>query len=156
MSYISPYSIVHRSCAGAVDRRALLLYGYPIHAPNTVDKKQKGLVSPFAKQKEAGTSRIDTGKSARFLPAYTELFNHLFVAIKVTRLEVIKHTTTLTNQLKQATTAVVILLMNLEVIGQIHNACGQDCNLDFRGSRIAFMLLEIIDYFLLFFCSQHL
>ena len=59
------------------------------------------------------------------------------VAPIIDRFQVIQKTTALRNHFQQAAAAVIILLMGLEVLGQVGDPLRQDSDLDFCAARIA-------------------
>jgi len=65
-------------------------------------------------------------------------------------------TAAMADDLQQPAAAVMIFLVGFEVISQISNPLGKNCNLHFRGTGIAFMQLERVDDLLFLVCSQHL
>ncbi len=66
------------------------------------------------------------------LAAEAEFGDQLAVALDVDALDVVEHPATATDQHQQATTAVVIFLVHLEMLGQVRDSVGQQRNLDFR------------------------
>ena len=58
------------------------------------------------------------------LSAQTQTLDQGAVAVDVNALEVVKHTTTVTDHQQQTTTGMVIVLVLLEVLGQISDALG--------------------------------
>jgi hypothetical protein len=50
--------------------------------------------------------------------------------------DVIEQPTTLTNHKHQATTRMVIALMNLKMLSELGNALGEDGNLNIGGTRV--------------------
>ena len=47
--------------------------------------------------------------------------------------------------MKQATARVVILLVDLDVLGELANVLGEDCDLDLGGTRIVGILAKLLD-----------
>jgi hypothetical protein len=79
------------------------------------------------------------------LLAQTEAGNQGTVGIDVLALQVVQQLAALADQAQQTTTGVVILLVLLEVRGQIVDAGGQQRNLDFRGTGVALGALKFGD-----------
>lgn len=77
--------------------------------------------------------------------ANAELLDEVAVLEDVAVLDVNQQTTTLTDDLKQATTGVVILRVLLEVLGEIADALGEDRNLDLCAAGIVGTLAELGD-----------
>ena len=71
------------------------------------------------------------------LLADAELGDDGAVALDVFLREVVKQTAALADHLVHAETAVVVLRVLLEVLGELTDALGQDGDLDFRGAGIA-------------------
>ena len=68
--------------------------------------------------------------------AQTELFDQGLVALVVFALQVVQQAAAAVDQLQQATTAVVVLLVGLEVAAEVLDAGGQQSDLDFRGAGV--------------------
>ena len=66
------------------------------------------------------------------LLADAKLCDDLAIAVRVALLQVIEQTTALAHQHKQAAAGAVVLLMRLEVLGQLANALAQEGDLDLR------------------------
>ena len=67
------------------------------------------------------------------------------VALNILLLEIVKESAALTYHLKQTTTGVVILLVHLEVLVEVIDACRQKRNLHLGRTRIAFVELTLLD-----------
>ena len=79
----------------------------------------------FKKNKEKRATCV-----ARFdLTPESETLDERLVTILIVRPQVLQQTTTATDQLEQTTTAVVVLLVGLEVSRQVGDALGQECDL---------------------------
>src|SRR5688572_19256271 len=84
--------------------------------------------------------------AVRFLlSAQTELLDQSLVALVVLALEVIKQAATAVNHLQQTAAAVVVLLVELEVTGELLDAGGQESHLDFRGAGVGRAALVFFD-----------
>src|SRR5687767_9200393 len=70
------------------------------------------------------------------LAAQAELFDQRRIAAFVLALEVIKETAALRNECQKTTAGMVVLLVVLEVLGQVLDAFGKNSHLDFRRSGI--------------------
>src|SRR5271154_4086939 len=76
---------------------------------------------------------------ARLLLADAQLTDHVTVAVRIVRLEIVQQTTALTHQHQQATPGGVIFLVKLEVLSQLANTFTENRNLHFRATRISVM-----------------
>ena len=77
--------------------------------------------------------------------ANAELLDESAVVINVAILDVLEQTTTLTDELHEATTGVVVLLVLLEVLGEVLNAVRHDGDLNLGGTGIAFAFAVLSD-----------
>jgi len=64
-------------------------------------------------------------------PADAQPVDELLVPVLVGRLDVVEQPAPLAHELEQPAPRMVILGMRLEVIGEIGDALGQDCDLNF-------------------------
>ena len=78
----------------------------------------------------------DCSPIKRFLLTDIQLSDQSAVAVDVLLLQVSQHGTALTNHLQQAAAGVVVLLVNLQVLGELLDAGGQNCNLNLRGTGV--------------------
>ena len=76
------------------------------------------------------------------LLSQTQLSNQGTIALDVGLLEVVQQTATLTNHQQQTATAVVILLVELEVLVQVVDAFGQQSDLNLRGTGVTFVISD--------------
>jgi hypothetical protein len=90
-----------------------------------------------------------------FLTANTELFDHCSVTFNILALEVIEQTATLTDDLEQTTSGMVVFFVSPEMIRQIGDAFRKKCNLHLGRPGITLMGFEFLDDFLFAFCGQH-
>lgn len=95
-------------------------------------------------------ARARNARAKVLLSTETETLNQGTVTVDVDALEVIKHTTTIADHQQQTTTGVVIMLVLLEVLGQISDTLGQQSNLDLRGAGVTLVGSVSLDDFLLF------
>ena len=102
----------------------------------------------FVKRK-AGNS-TPPFNNCKLLPD-AESCNDSSVTFNVNFLEVVEQTTTLTDHLQQTTTGMVILLVGLEVLGEVADALRQQSNLNLGGTGIALVESVLSDDFILAF-----
>jgi hypothetical protein len=79
------------------------------------------------------------------LLADTEFADHVAIAIRIVRLQVIQQTAALADQLQKTSPGSVILLVGFEMLGQFANPLTQNGNLDFRRAGVRFMSPETFD-----------
>src|SRR6185369_8067169 len=82
-------------------------------------------------------------------PADAQPVDELLVPVLVGRLDVIEQPAPLAHELEQPAPRMVILGMRLEVIGEIGDALGQDCDLNFWRTGIAGFGRILLDKLLL-------
>jgi hypothetical protein len=99
-------------------------------------------------------ARARNARAEVLLSTETETLNQGTVTVDVDALEVIKHTTTVTDHEQQTTTGVVIVLVLLQVLGQVGDTLAQQRDLDLGGTRVAFVRRVLGDDFLLFFSRK--
>ena len=93
----------------------------------------------------------------RRLPlAQAKFFNKRTVTLNIFLFQIVQDLAAVTHQLEQAGTGVEVFLVHLEVAGQAFNARGEQRHLDFRGTRVAFVLgVGFNDRFFLFRIHDH-
>lgn len=87
------------------------------------------------------------------LSTKTKTLDQGAVTVDVDLLQVIEKTTTIADHQQQATTRVVIVLVGLQVLGQIGDTLAQQRNLNLGRSRVAFVR-RILGYDLMLFFSR--
>ena len=88
------------------------------------------------------------------LTAQTQARDQITVAIDVVLSQVLQQATTATNHQQQTTTGVVIVLVELQVLGQSIDAGGQQGNLRLRGTGIGFVQAVLLEEFGLLLSGQ--
>src|SRR5215510_7082239 len=71
------------------------------------------------------------------LAAQTEPVDQCLVARLFPRLQIVEEAAALRHELQETTAGVVVLLVVLEMLGQVLDALRQDCDLDFRRTGVA-------------------
>jgi hypothetical protein len=79
--------------------------------------------------------------------------NDVFVTIDILGLQVVQQSSALADKLEQAPSGMMVLLMDLEMFGQIADSFAQQRDLYFRGTGILFVQPVLADDFL-FFVSE--
>src|SRR3569832_640592 len=74
---------------------------------------------------------------AKLLFAQTQLLDQVVVPRDVLLLEVREQAAALVDHHEEAAARMVVLVMVLEVLGQVADVLGEDCDLDFGGTGIA-------------------
>ncbi len=100
-------------------------------------------------------ARARNARAEVLLSTETETLNQGTVTVDVDALEVIKHTTTVTDHEQQTTTGVVVVLVLLEVLGQVGDTLGQQSHLDLGGTGVTFVRRVLVDNLLLFSRQCH-
>jgi hypothetical protein len=89
------------------------------------------------------------------LPSDAEFLDDASVAVDVLLLQVIEKAPPLTDDLQQAAAAVMIFLVNLEMLGQIGEPLGKNRYLDFWGTGIGIVKLVALDDTFFLVSGQH-
>ena len=79
--------------------------------------------------------------------ADTKPFDQRTVLLDVTLLDVLEKAATLTDELHEAATRVVVLFVHLEMLGQVADALGQDCNLNLYVAGVMLIFAKLFDEF---------
>lgn len=79
-----------------------------------------------------------------------ELVGKLFPALLVLSLEVAEQAAAVAYHLQESAAGVVVLLVLLQVLGDLLDFLSQDCYLYFRGTGVVLMHLELLDEALFF------
>lgn len=66
----------------------------------------------------------------------SKFLDDVFISIGIVRLQIVQQATPLADHHEQTPPGGVVLLVRLEVLGQITDPLTQNCNLDFRASGI--------------------
>ena len=77
--------------------------------------------------------------------ADTEFLDEGAVLLDVALLDVLQEVTTLTDEMAQATAGGMVLLVGLEVLGELGDAVGQDGNLNLGRSGVVLVLAKLLD-----------
>src|SRR5687768_5454500 len=94
--------------------------------------------------------------SIKLLFAQTQLLDQAVVALDVLLLEVREQAAALVDHHQQAAARMVVLVVALEVLGQVADALGEDRDLDFGGTGIALGLgVAGNDFLLLLGSDRH-
>src|SRR5262249_8342026 len=84
------------------------------------------------------------GVSFRSAPQ-AERIDQLAIAVEVLALQVVEQRAALADHLEEATPAVVVLVVVLQVLGQVRDALGQERDLNLWRTGVAWALLELRD-----------
>ncbi len=116
------------------------------------------LAKPVRRDRKSGSKYVCGGcfaaSAVKPLSAQAEFSNQRLVAFSVLAIQVIKETPALRDELQQTTTGMIVLLVVLEMFGQVLDAFGKYSNLDFRRSGIALGRGIFLHQFLLAFSSN--
>ena len=81
----------------------------------------------------------------------TELSNDCAVTLDIVVLQVVQKVSSVTDHLLQTAAAVEVLLVGLEVLGQVVDTAGEDCDLNLRRTGVSFVSGVLLDECELFF-----
>ena len=73
------------------------------------------------------------------LPANSKMGDQIAIPLDVSVHDVIEQTATLADQHQESTTAVMVLLVDLQVFGEVSNASGKQRNLHLRRTSICLL-----------------
>ena len=94
--------------------------------------------------------------SELMLSSQSQFLDYLVILVDITAFEIIQKLTTPRDHFKQATPRVIVLLMGLEMLGQLIDTLGEQRNLHLRRTRVRRVRLVIANYFLFnFFNCRH-
>src|SRR5512137_1777924 len=110
--------------------------------PSRKRKRRRRCVGPLA------------GGPVDLLLAESELLDHDLVAVRVDLPEVVEETAPLPDQLEQAAAAVVILLVRLEVLGEVGDPLGDEGHLDLGRPGVLVVPAVLLDDFRLLLCDE--
>jgi hypothetical protein len=90
------------------------------------------------------------------LAAELQSFGYVQIVLVIARAQVCEQSAALTDHFEQSTAAGLILLVALQMLGELSNAVGQDGDLHFRRTGILVVAVKILDCLgLNFFCKRH-
>ena len=73
-----------------------------------------------------------------------QLLDNGAVAVDFAVLQVIQHAAALTYQLQQTQTGAVVFLVDLEVLGEVNDAVGEEANLGLGRTGVGFYFLQAV------------
>src|SRR5690606_30675409 len=113
-----------------------------LESPSRTGTRAERPAEASSAKKAGGRREAPAGSS---LAANAQSCDQLRVTGFVLLLEVVKKRAAAGNQGQKATTGVVVLLVVLEMAGQIIDTLGQDRDLDFRRAGVAFLRGVFLD-----------
>lgn len=81
------------------------------------------------------------------LSSDTQSFDDVAITVNIFFLQIVKKASSLTNHLQQAAAAMMVFFMFLQMFIQIVDFVGQNRDLNFRRTGVAFMSFEFVDQF---------
>src|SRR4029078_4455794 len=93
-------------------------------------------------------------RPAERLAAQAELLDEGAIALEILALQVVQEAAAPSDELEQATTRVVVVLVRPEVLGQLVDALGQHRDLDLGRARVRLVLAELPDMLQLLFLGE--
>src|SRR6185312_144178 len=88
------------------------------------------------------------------LAAEAELLDEGAIALEILALQVVQEPAAAADELEQATTRVVVVLVRAQVLGQRVDPLGQHRDLDFRRTGVVLALAELRDVLQLLFLGE--
>ena len=85
----------------------------------------------------------------------TQLGDQSTVTVDVLLCQIVQHLAALTNHHQQATTGVVVVLVDTQVLGQLVDTGGEDSNLNLGGAGVALVGSVLQDDLGLLFLQNH-
>ena len=85
----------------------------------------------------------------------TQLGDQSTVTVDILLCQIVQHLAALTDHHQQTTAGVVVMLVHAQVIGQLVDASGQDSDLDFGRTGVAFVSCVLQDNLGLLFLQNH-
>ena len=92
--------------------------------------------------------------SVQLLLSETKLLNDSSVSLDVYLLEVVEEVSSVTYHLEEAATAVVVLVVALEVLGEVRNSVSKNCDLNLGRSGVTLVGSVLFNNCLLFCCCH--
>ena len=100
------------------------------------------------------TQQYGTPFLIQLLLSQTELFNDSSVSFDINLLEVVKKISSVTYHLEKAATAMVVLVVALEVLCEVRNSVSKNCDLNLGRSCVALVCGVLFNNCLLFCCCH--
>ena len=94
---------------------------------------------------ELGTRRCALQRVG--LAAQPQASDEVTVTLNVVLAQVLQQTAAATDEQQQATTGVVVVLVGLQVLGQVVDALGQQCDLSLRGAGVGLVDAVLLEDF---------
>ena len=108
----------------------------------------------FYSKKRSDTINSTTPFLMQLLLSKTKLLNDSSVSVDVGLLEVVKKVSSVTYHLEEAATAVVVLVVALEVLGEVRNSVSKNCDLNLGRSGVTLVGSVLFNNCLLFCCCH--
>ena len=106
-------------------------------------------------QQQGGINSTLSKKVSCLLLSESELLNQSAVTIQIRLLQIAEQASSLTNHHEKTSSRMVILRIRLQVLGELRDALGQNCNLNLRRTRVAFFSAVCLDELCLLLFRNH-
>ncbi len=130
----------------------LLFENFPLEKAFSVNESFS-VFSDYSK-KRSDRDRYATPFLIQLLLSQTELFNDSSVSFDVYLLEVVEKVSSVTYHLEEAATAVVVLVVVLEVLGEVSYSVSKDSDLNLGRTCVALVGSVLLNNCLLFCCCH--
>ena len=108
----------------------------------------------FYSKKRSDTKKCTTPFLMQLLLSETKLLNDSSVSLNVNLLEVVEEVSSVTNHLKETTAAMIVLVVALEMLGEVSYSVGKDSDLNLGRTCVTLVSCVLFDNCLLFCCCH--
>ena len=108
------------------------------------------------RQKYRGLLRIPPpfSDNLRKLLSQTQFLDDCTVTIDIFFLQVVEHIAATTYHFQQTTSGVMVVFVSFEMLGQVVDSLGKNCDLYFSGTCVGVVQSVLFDYLCFFFFSN--
>ena len=106
------------------------------------------------KRSVKNSKKLRTPFLMQLLLSETKLLNDSSVSLDVNLLEVVEEVSSVTNHLKETTAAMIVLVVALEMLGEVSYSVGKDSDLNLGRTCVTLVSCVLFDNCLLFCCCH--
>ena len=106
------------------------------------------------KRSVKNSKKLRTPFLMQLLLSETELLNDSSVSLDVNLLEVVEEVSSVTNHLEETTAAMIVLVVALEMLGEVSYSVGKDSDLNLGRTCVTLVSCVLFDNCLLFCCCH--